>query len=855
MRQTIQAESHTVELPFVHAAERDLRILEYWDQPGVIRLTYGSKTGRRVVVAHTPDYFELRVDAAGWVECKPEDRLLELAQQAPNRYCLDAAGRWTCPPGEAFAAQYGLTYRVFSSAEINWIEQRNWIFLADYFRTDCPRVSEAVLAAVQAIVESDPGVTLARLQQRSAKVATADELNILIATAQIYIDLRRYALAEPDYALVFRDEELARAYTVRTAAPARTTIDLPPIVASDPGTPILWDGHPWTIGNPTDTRLSLISDKGVPVELLTSIFEAYVREGRIVGVPRQRAAGVTEDGRALLLRASAQQLAVANRRYAVIKPHVTDAVLLTACDPRVPRRTKFDWAKKWREAEATYGNGYLGLLPALGVDVQPRRLVTDAHLAVLRTVLDEHYATYRNKKLRRAYGPFLLACTTQGLHEVGQRTFYTEAHRYLTEHERTSAREGRRAAYASQAPHTADTATAPRHGERPWDLAHIDHTEVDLELLSSRTGQPLGKAWATLLVDASTRRLLAVYLTYTKPSYVACMMVVRLCVQRWGRLPHALVADGGPEFHSTYFETLLAWYKVTLKTRPPAEPKYGAVCERLFGTANTTFIHTLLGNTQVMKHARQVTLAVNPKTHACWTLSDLYTWLCEWAYDVYDTIDHPALGQSPRDAYAWAEGRVGSRDHARIPYDRDFIIGTLPTTRKGTAIVQPGHGVKINGILYWCSAFEQPDLEHTAIAVRFDPFDVGVAYAYLPKERRWVECHSDYFALLQGRSERELLLIAAELRKAQRDHGARYTVTAKQLAAFSARADAHEQILLQRDRDAEGRMVLTLMHGGRSSPGSNEEGAMFPEIRASSAQGTSERAEPAMKPKLLSRLR
>src|SRR5438132_10362386 len=49
MGQTIQAESHTVELPFVQAAERDPTILEYWDQPGPIRLSYLSKTGRRVV--------------------------------------------------------------------------------------------------------------------------------------------------------------------------------------------------------------------------------------------------------------------------------------------------------------------------------------------------------------------------------------------------------------------------------------------------------------------------------------------------------------------------------------------------------------------------------------------------------------------------------------------------------------------------------------------------------------------------------------------------------------------------------------------------------------------------------------
>src|SRR5437764_8588889 len=79
MGHTIQAESHTVELPFVYAMERDCQVLEYWDQPPKIPLAYLSKSGRRVVTGHTPDFFLLRVDAAGWIECKPETRLHQLA--------------------------------------------------------------------------------------------------------------------------------------------------------------------------------------------------------------------------------------------------------------------------------------------------------------------------------------------------------------------------------------------------------------------------------------------------------------------------------------------------------------------------------------------------------------------------------------------------------------------------------------------------------------------------------------------------------------------------------------------------------------------------------------------------------
>src|SRR5207249_10845055 len=189
----------------------------------------------------------------------------------------------------------------------------------------------------------------------------------------------------------------------------------------------------------------------------------------------------------------------------------------------------------------------------------------------------------------------------------------------------------------------------PRHGDRPWEIAHIDHTQLDIELLSS-LGKPLGRPWATFLVDAYSRRLLAVYLTFDAPSYRSVMMVLRVCVRRLGRLPQMLVVDGGKEFRSRYFEALLNSYACHKKYRPWAKPRYGSVIERLFGTANTQFVFNLTGNTQITKQVRQVTKVVDPKRQAVWTLGDLYSYLTIWAYEVYDTTPHPALEMSPREA-------------------------------------------------------------------------------------------------------------------------------------------------------------------------------------------------------------
>ena len=122
------------------------------------------------------------------------------------------------------------------------------------------------------------------------------------------------------------------------------------------------------------------------------------------------------------------------------------------------------------------------------------------------------------------------------------------------------------------------------------------------------------------------------------------------------------------EFSSVYFERLLAMYECTSKTRPGGKPRFGSVCERLFGTTNTMFIHNLAGNTQITKNPRSMTRATNPRRHAIWTLSSLYEHLCNWIYQFYDHQEHPALGLSPESAYHQAIAQTGNRALRSIPF-------------------------------------------------------------------------------------------------------------------------------------------------------------------------------------------
>jgi putative transposase len=111
---SIQFESDRVEFWAIYGMERDEDVLEFYDQSSRIPLSYRAKSGRRTTQWHTPDFFVLRRESAGWEEWKPADSLDRLAEGQPARYQLAGSGQWYCPPGETYAEPFGLTYRLRS---------------------------------------------------------------------------------------------------------------------------------------------------------------------------------------------------------------------------------------------------------------------------------------------------------------------------------------------------------------------------------------------------------------------------------------------------------------------------------------------------------------------------------------------------------------------------------------------------------------------------------------------------------------------------------------------------------------------------------------------------------------------
>lgn len=776
---TIQWESRDVEGPAIHIMENDSGVLEYYDQPNILKFNFIKPDGRKSGYNATPDFFVIRKNEAGWEEWKNEKSLLEISKSKPWLYIKDPDGNWRSPPGENAAAEYGLTYKVCcADKEISPILHSNFIFLDSYLRNnERLEIKENVLEDIKSIISKGKVIKLNELIfELNEKLIKADNVYISIIKGEIYVDLNVYRLSEPERVPIFLTKDLAEIYTNIIKSDKDKHKEMKSRIKLRAGQNLIWDGVVWEIKNVGRNFISLSSNGEIADLTLDQIWK-LIDTGKIVGVEIDE-----EDQSSLtlepILLANEADLIVAKERQIFVKAYMNKKFIQQEGGP--VDRTVRRWVKRYREAEQLYGYGLIGLLPNEKGKGNRELKMNPKIKELMREFIKKEYLNTTQKNRVIVYGEFSNYCEELGYNPPSFTTFCKEIKK-IPRKETKEKREGKRAAYQEiEVPLHLHYGT-PRHGQFPFNICHLDHTKLDIELVSSRTGKVLGRPYLTLMMDAFCRRVLAFHLSYSPPSHRSCMMVLRDCVRRYNRFPQSLVVDNGAEFHSVYFETVLAMYECEPRWRRPAHPRDGSVLERLFGSTNTRVIHNIQGNTKIMKNVRQVTKSVNPKNLASLTLIELNEALEYFFFEIYDTIEHPSLenNRSPRELFE-SGFLFGEREHTYVHYDRLFKILTLPSPKLIDSLVRPGKGIKLNYSYYWSNALLDRDIENTRVDVRYDPYDLSVAYAYV--KNQWVECKHQYYREFEHLTIKELKFITEELRKTAQNTNKNFTINAKKIA-------------------------------------------------------------------------
>ena len=648
---------------------------------------------------------------------------------------------------------------------------------------------------------------------------TVDAVYQLIANGTLYVDLRREALINFTRVHVYSSKPAAIAKSDCIPFPKGNFVDL------EAGALIQWGEKTFEIANLDQNSVWLVGEANHHPTVPREHFEDLIRRGEIGCTSAGEASSSDPQWMKLWNAAKPNVQKEAQRRYDLVMRYRRKEPLGKGS---TPLRTLQLWAADYRRAETFYGNGLVGLLPdwALRGDRTTQRINPHV-LELMKDFIENDYERNVQSSMLSVYGKFRLAC--KAIKETPP--VYITFVRYVKKrpiHEQEFKRMGSRAAYDSEPFYYRLKKDTPRHGDRPFEICHIDHTLLDIELIDPITGQNFGRPWASFLVDAFTRRIPVAYLAFEAPSYRTSMMVLRDCVRRFGRLPQILVVDRGPDFTSTYFQCLAAAFEITIKWRPKSKPRFGSVIENLFDVAHGQFIYNLTGNTQLTrKNARLTTPSHNPRNLAEWSLGPLYERLCSWAYDRYDVMEHSTLKQSPRSLYVNTIRLTGERRHRMLAYGEDFKVLTLPTTKSGTAKNIKNKGVKINNEYYWSAALDTSDLLERQLHVRYDPYDHTVALVYA--RDRWVKCFSQDHYQGGNLTESEMRICSAEKARRNLMFSRRAGERAEQLAQGIIQDQEYEAELsdnlaiLQRRReeDAKIRSVInqtpTKQHGREQS--------------------------------------
>lgn len=333
----------------------------------------------------------------------------------------------------------------------------------------------------------------------------------------------------------------------------------------------------------------------------------------------------------------------------------------------VPERTMTKWRSEWRRGLALYGNGLVGLLPNIHRRGNRLPKLPAATSEIIQQVIGTEFLTEEAPTLKAAWGLIRIRCEAAGTIEPSEKAVSRAIARRFSEVELVEAREGAKRAYQIEQWYWWLDPDTPRHGQRPFEKAHLDHTCVDLQLVDPRYGRKTGKCWLSVLIDAYSRKVLAIYVTFDPPSYRSCMMVVRECVRRHGRIPANIIVDNGNEFSSEYFELLLAFLRCTKTHRPKGKPRHGTLIELLFKKANVDFVHELRGNNKPLQSPRSMSPTHDPRKRAIWTIAVFAEELERYFDKVYDNLINENLGVSPAQAFEHGLASFGDRDHTEPP--------------------------------------------------------------------------------------------------------------------------------------------------------------------------------------------
>jgi putative transposase len=434
--------------------------------------------------------------------------------------------------------------------------------------------------------------------------------------------------------------------------------------------------------------------------------------------------------------------ALAVRRAEVIGPLAKvdviggAAVEAAAAQLGISQRQVYVLRRRWRAGEGVVSD----LIPGRSSGGRGGQELADEVEAVIREVLRTQYLTRQKKTVAAVHRQIVRDCRARGL-AAPSRNAVVRRIAKLDPMEQTRRREGPDAARVLRS-----AGGQPPPVTVVLEQVQIDHTVVDIIVVDEQHRRPIGRPYVTAAIDVFSRGLAGLVVTLEAPSALS----VGLCLghmvtdkRAWlERLeveaawpmsgkPQQLYLDNAAEFKSEALRRGCEQHGIKLNYRPPGQPHYGGIVERVIGTM-MAMVHELPGTTFSNPAQRG---AYDSDKQAALTLHELQRWLA-LAVASYHGQVHGTTWQTP--AARWAEGITASGVPATVTNESAFLVDFLPVIRRTLTRT----GFVIDHVHYFADALK-PWIARRANLARFvirrDPRDLSRIWVLDPDGASYLE--------------------------------------------------------------------------------------------------------------------
>lgn len=265
----------------------------------------------------------------------------------------------------------------------------------------------------------------------------------------------------------------------------------------------------------------------------------------------------------------------------------------------------------------------------------------------------------------------------------------------------------------------------------PLAMVQIDHTLVDLMVLSEDRSHVIGRPWITVAIDVATRVVLGFYLSMHAPSSVSVSLCIEHAVLPKGEnaddpgvwpmygKPTVILVDNGKDLKSLALQRGCEEHGIELRWRPVKRPHYGAHIERLNGTL-MSLVHGLPGTTFSNIQQRG---DYPSEARAIMTLRDLRRWLVQKICRLYHVRPHRGLGMPPLLAWerAWRDPSSALIAPPLVPNPLAFRIDFLPLAFRRVQRI----GIEFLRSRYWHEDLLPLAGPKSQTVLRYDPDDLS----------------------------------------------------------------------------------------------------------------------------------